>query len=408
MLKQQPRRSLFHYSGNFLPLLLLCLTFFGVTGCGNLLNSNNQESAEITESESIGVDIETEQDAEEWQETNTSSDRLTTIEKDVAFLLTKVGKTSDVQQTPMANSNKELTSSTSGYAPCPEPFTNHYKKSIGFVSFPRVQPVTSNVGALHQVELHLPLLIGANLHNRHALLTPIQIHETLADVNKHGELAAAAQAQTLSRQHRVQFFVSGEVDDMSMRFPDTLGKPSYYTRFISGTHNLLHINTPLDKRSRIFSFTVQVRDGITGQIVFSNQYQTFGKWKAGPETEMGFGSPRFWSTDYGRQIQQLVAKASDELASAVHCQPYMARVDSRPYQQQVVIHSGANNGLRRGDQLELYQIVHQPVAGEYQRFDTRLIKRNGKVQLTEIYPSHSIGNVVEETLTGGQYAVKAR
>jgi len=297
---------------------------------------------------------------------------------------------------------------TPGQFLCPEPFNNDYKKSIAFVSFPRMVPVSSSLGALQQVEQHLPMLIGANLRNRHSMLTPTYLRQSFASASTRGEVNAAAQAQALSKQNRVQFFVSGEVDDMTLTFPDSVENPSYYTRFISGTHNFLHINTPLDKRSRVFSFTLEVRDGFTGQIIFSNQYRTFGKWKASAETQMGFGSPRFWETDYGVQVQHLVAKASDDMASAINCQPYMARVDSSPGQQQIVIHSGTNNGMHSGDTLDLYQLVYQPVTGEYQRFDTRLVKRNGRVYLTEIYPSHSIGHVVDETLLSGQYLVKAR
>ncbi len=291
---------------------------------------------------------------------------------------------------------------------CPEPFGNSYKKAIAFTSFPRAVPLSSNLGALHQVEQHLPMLIGANLRNRHSLLTPTYLRETFAGAGTLGELNAATQAQSLAKQHRVQFFITGMVDDMTLTFPNSVEKPSYYTRFVSGAHNFFNINTPLDKRSRIFSFTLEVRDGFTGQIIFSHQYQTFGKWKASSGTKMGFGSPQFWETDYGIQVQHLVARASNDLAGAINCQPYMARVDSSPGQQQIVIHSGTNNGLHSGDTLDLYQLVYQPITGEYQRFDTRMVKRNGRVYLTEIYPSHSIGHVVDETLLSGQYLVKAR
>ena len=123
---------------------------------------------------------------------------------------------------------------------------------------------------------------------------------------------------------------------------------------------------------------------------------------------MGFGSPRFWETDYGVQIQHLVARASDDMATAINCQPYMARVDSSPGQQQIVIHSGTNNGMNSGDTLDLYQLVYQSITGEYQQFDTRLVKRKGRVYLTETYPSHSVGHVVDETLLSGQYLVRAR
>lgn len=291
---------------------------------------------------------------------------------------------------------------------CPENFSNGYKKIVAFSNFPRMHIASSKLGALHQVEQHLPMLIGANLRTRHQMLTPLQINGSLARANQHGDLLSAQQAQALAKQHRVQFVVSGEVDDMSMSFPNTVEKPSYYTRFISGAHNLLHINTPLDKRSRVFSFTLEARDGFTGELVFSNQYRTFGKWKAIPGDNVGFGTPQFWQTDYGIQVQQLVGKASNELAGALHCQPYMARVDSSPYQQQVVIHSGSNSGLRSGDALDLYQMVYQAVPGEYQKFDTRLVKHTGRVYLTEIYPSHSVGQVVNETLSAGQYVVKAQ
>ena len=301
--------------------------------------------------------------------------------------------------TPFNNPNNFL---------CPEPFGNSYKKAIAFAIFPRAVPLSSSLGALHQVEQHLPMLIGANLRNRHSLLTPTYLRQTFAGATTLGELNAAAQAQTLAKQHRVQFFISGIVDDMTLSFPNNVQKPSYYTRFVSGAHNFFNINTPLDKRSRIFSFTLEVRDGFTGQVVFSHQYQTFGKWKAPSDTQVGFGSPHFWETDYGIQVQHLVAKASNDLAGAMNCQPYIARVDSSPGQQQIVIHSGANNGLHGGDTLDLYQLVYQPVTGEYQQFDTRMVKRNGRVYLTEIYPSHSIGHVVDETLLSGQYLVKAR
>lgn len=407
----------------------------------------------------------------EWHESKPSIERLASMENDLAFLLAEVSKMSDLGQTPgvsnvranptaqsspvqvqyqppiastttvisdNANMNtganaKADTShqpplqttvsvpTSSAFGPsvdatylnfnnafCAETFVNNYKKSIAFSSFPRIQVNNSKLGALHQVEQHLPMLIGANLRNRHQMLAPIQLREAFTGASQGGELLVASHTQTLARQHRVQFLVSGEVDDMSMSFPDTVEKPGYYTRFVSGVHNFLHINTSLDKRSRVFSFTLNARDGVTGQLIFSNQYRTFGQWKAVPEEHVGFGSPRFWSTDYGRQIQQLVAKASDELAATLNCQPYMARVDSRPYQQQVIIHSGANNGMRSGDTLDLYQLVYQPINGEYQQFDTRLIKHNGRVHLTEIYPSHSVGHVVNETLTAGQYLVKAQ
>lgn len=290
---------------------------------------------------------------------------------------------------------------------CTEPFANHYRKSVAFAGFPRLIPASSSAGALHQVDQHLPLLLAENLRNRHATLTPVQLPQAFLSADHSGELGAAAQAQALARKHRTQFLVSGEVQDMSMTFPGAAYTPGLYSRFVNGVHNFLHINTPLDKRSRLFSFHLQLRDGFTGQILFDNHYRTYGKWKAVQPMEIGFGSPRFWKSDYGRQVSQLIARAGDELAAAIECQPYIARIDARPGEQQVIIHSGANNGLRAGDTLELYQLVMQQATGEYDKFDARLIKRNAPVYLTEVYPSHSVANINDEILLHGQYLALA-
>lgn len=405
--------------GNTWPLsLLACLALFGAAGCSYLCEPA-QESAPNTVigngetayvNDAAVVPVVAPATATSPLDGKGDQPSYSIIEQPIAQASATYTTTQTTTQQPTANTTANTTASSRNQdqPTCPEPKNNDYKKSVAFVSFPRTVPVTSSLGALHQVEQQLPLLIGANLTNRHAVLAPIYLREGFISTNIRGEADAAVQVQILSHQHRVQFFVSGEVDDMTLSFPDSIGNPSYYTRFVSGTHNLLHINTPLDKRSRAFSFKVEVRDGFTGQIVFTNQYRTVGKWKPAPESYVGFGSSRFWKTDYGEQIQHLVAKASDDLASAISCQPYVARVESTPGQQQVVIQSGSSSGMHRGDTLDIYQLIHQPISGEYQRFDTRLIKRTGHIQLIETYPSHSVGNVIDETLLGGQYLIKAR
>jgi len=353
-------------------------------------------------------DLDIQQAVAEWQEVKPAIERLTQMEADLHHLFAEISRSANPGSTPAQESAEAKPSSqpASTNTHCPNT-RNIYKKSLALASFPRMQPTSSNPGALHQVELHLPMLLGANLHNRHKMLTPLQLQRGLTSADQHGETVAAAQTQQLAQKNRVQFVISGQVNDMSMEFPNTLSSPTHYSRFINGVHNLLHINTRLDKRSRVFSFYLEVRDGITGQRIYNNQYSTFGHWKPEPGTQVGFASARFWQTDYGKQVQHLVAKASDDLAQVIDCQPYMARVDTRPGQNLLVVHSGANNGLRTGDALELYQLVQEPTTGGYQQYDTRLIKRDAQVYLTETYPSHSVAQFADDLLMTGQYVVRA-
>jgi len=471
MLKPISKRQLLLAAGKYLPAALLaCLTLCTIAGCSSFFHSNKKQTLKTESGESIDLnDTTVKQYVEEWHEAKPQIDRLTKLETDLSFLLSEVSKMSDLGQAPgLPNQQGRNTLSTAGTAAgttygnagnsvggttgstnatnasppaltaegssmlmgngtgtqigssmgagampfdpsnalCPEYYANTYLKTLAIASFPRIQVNSSQFGQLARVEQHLPLLLGANLRNRHSLLVPAYLPAAIS--NQRGESATAAQAIAVTRQNRVQFMVTGEVDDMSLYSPENTQSPSYFRRFMSGTIDMFNLETKLDKRERVFSFTLQVRDGITGQLVFNNQYKTVGQWNAPANEEMGFASPRFWQTDYGRKVQQLVASASDELAGSIRCQPYISRVDTRPFQQHVVIQSGINNGLRTGDSFDLYQLVYQPITGEYQQFDTRLIKRNGRVYLTETYPSHSVGQVIDDTLSGGQYIVKAQ
>ncbi len=394
------------------------------------------------------------QTVEEWREAKPNIEKLAKLEGDLNFLLNEVSKMSEIGQIPglpaaggansvmVPNISEETitvdengkVSSQTATSPagmggdtgaagdsgqmsgmnaglnayqCPQAFNNSYKKSLAFFSFPRRSTESSKLGRLYQVEQHLPMLLGANLVNRHDMPLPQQLGNSFIASSARPEMDSVDQLQALARQNRVQYFVTGDVDDMSLSYQDSVVDPGLYTRFVSGVHDLFHFSSWLDKRSRAFSFTLEVRESLTGQLVFAKRYKTFGKWNTNVDATLGFASPEFWQTDYGHQVQFLVGKASDELTSSLNCQPFMVRVDSHVGQDSVVIQSGSNNGVKVGDAFELYQLVYEPMTGQYQRYQTHLIKRRGKVYLTEVYPGHSIGRVVDAPLLNGQYVVRA-
>lgn len=281
-----------------------------------------------------------------------------------------------------------------------------YQKSLLIMDFPRIEANSAKPGNLHQVEYWLPELLTQALQDQAGAIAPVHLNGGLAAPDASTDLQLATQVQHLARTHRSQFVLSGEVLDMSMADPDRTYNPALYTRVISNLHDSLRINTFLDKRDRIFSFQLNLRDGFTGQLLFQKRYHTYGAWGI-REANVGFATPRFWRSDYGRKVQRLIAHAGDELAGALRCQPYIARADLRAGQQQVVLHSGANNGLRPGDKLELYQLILQPITGEYQLYDTRLVNRNAAVEIQEVYPSHSVAIVHSDNLLYGQFLAVA-
>lgn len=316
----------------------------------------------------------------------------------VSHSLAGVNENSGINKSP-ATIDTSHTQSTGQCAALSEAV---YQKSLAITHFPRTEANSSKAGRLYKIESWLPEQLAQHLA-QHQPVTTTRLPFGLERSDQATEVQLAEDVKSLGRDHRVQFLLTGKILDMSMINSDTTYQPGLYRRMVNGVHDGLHINTRLDKRDRIFSFYLNLRDGFTGQTLFQQHYSTYGIWKLASPAGVDVSSPRFGQSDYGQQVRNLVAQASADVARAINCQPYIARADMRPGQQQIVLHGGAHNGLRAGDKLELYQLVMRPINGEYQAYDTRLVRRNAAVELQEVYSTYSVALVHSDFLLSGQF-----
>ncbi|MFO1388506.1 flagella assembly protein FlgT middle domain-containing protein [Cellvibrio sp.] len=333
----------------------------------------------------------------------------------------------DNQSVPKATSAAPTEEITSGQSPAPAPVAkpaaivveskaesyqrgnnqcssnenNSLQKSLLLTAFPRLTPNSSNAGALNDAEHQLPQMLGEQLVAKHKAITPIQLTESLPSPSASDDTLLAQQIQKLARNQHTQLVLTGEIMDMAMTHPEATYNPGLYTRFLNGLFDFIEVKNRFDKRERVFSFQVNLRDGFTGQTLFNKRYDTYGIW--GLTKEVGFGSPLFWNTDYGQQIKGLVKMASKEVGAVIQCQPYIAQIDARPGQNQILLQGGANNGLRSGDTLALYQLVVQGSETDYDKHQVRLVNRNAAIELREVYPSHSVGVINSSSYLTGQF-----
>ena len=305
-----------------------------------------------------------------------------------------------------SKAEKRTLSNNKGNNKCHSDSNNSLQKSLLVTAFPRLIPNSSNAGALADAEHQLPKLLSQQLEAKHSTLTPILLNEGLPSPSLSTDNLLAQQIQKLARSQRTQLVLSGEILDMTMTNPEATYNPGMYTRFLNGLFDFIEIRNRFDKRERLFSFNVNLRDGFTGQTLFSKRYDTYGIW--GSTKEVGFDTPLFWKTDYGQQIKSLVKMAAKDVGEVVQCQPYIAQIDSRPGQTQILLQGGANNGLRSGDTLALYQMVVQGSETEYQQHQVRLVNRNTEIELREVYPSHSVGVISGTTYLTGQFLAVAQ
>ncbi|HSC66275.1 MAG TPA: flagella assembly protein FlgT middle domain-containing protein [Cellvibrio sp.] len=279
---------------------------------------------------------------------------------------------------------------------CPDQSRSHdnLQKSLVIARFLRATPYTANAGNLYAAESGLPEMLRVQLYEQYQTIGPAVLQQGFAAAGL-TDAQLKQQAQKIARQARTQFVVSGTILNMGMYTPDSTYRPTIFRQTANAFHDLTHIEK-FDKRDRVLIMDVQLRDGFTGELLLSKIYATSGIWNN--REAIGFNSPAFFNTPYGEAVRSLTRQISQELAQVIHCQPFMAAIDAHAGQAQILLHGGANNGLHAGDSLNLYQVVMVGSNSDYQVADTRLVKRETRLHLSEVYPSHSIA-VVE----GGSY-----
>ena len=288
---------------------------------------------------------------------------------------------------------------------CTASANNSFQKTLLVTAFPRINPVSSSAGALSDVEQQLPQLLSQQLVEKHMALVPVQLGHSLPNSAISSDHLLAQQVQQIARNQHTQLVLSGEVIDMTMAHPEATYSPGIYRRFVNGIFDTIGLKNHFDKRDRVFSFQVSLRDGFTGQTLFNKRYDTYGVWASRKDT--GFGTPLFWESDYGEQVKELIKFASREIGQVIQCQPFIAQIDSRAGQTQILLQGGANNGLRTGDTLSLYQMIVQGSETTYDQHQVRLVNRNAAIELREVFPSHSIGVINGSTFLTGQFLAVA-
>lgn len=288
---------------------------------------------------------------------------------------------------------------------CPAAAQAHRKKLL-ITAFPRREQNSSNLGALHDVEQALPALLGERLSQAPAVASSQLLDRSLAgSATPDPEMAQAA--RRLAKRHHAQLVLSGEVLDMSMAHSREGFNPGPINRARNGLVNTLHLPSAWDSRQRQFVLQLTLRDGITGEPLSRRQYQSRGAWNAGTPHRVGFDSPRFWDTDYGRELGELIDRAGEDLGEHIRCQPLTASLDIPTHPGQIILHSGTNQGLKAGDRLRLYKVIFRTVPGHYQVYRTHLVGSDALVEVQDARDSYSLAELHSKLDLHGHYVALA-
>lgn len=284
---------------------------------------------------------------------------------------------------------------------CPVSARN-YRKALLITAFPRREQVSSNLGGLHGAELQLPQLLGEKLSESGSVWHQRQLSRSLPS-SPSEPARLAQQVRQLAHNADAQLVLTGEVLDMSLTNVRDVQAPGLVTRSRNSLVNRFNLSPDWDTRQRDFVLQLELKDGVTGEPVFRQQYRTRGVWNPKRGREAGFGSPQFWDTHYGEQIEALLRTASAEVGEAIRCQPLASRLETARPGQPLVLSAGSGQGLQPGDRLPLYRLAQRPIAGAYRQYQAQLIDTGERVRVIESHRQHSVVQVEGEQPLSGSY-----
>jgi len=273
-----------------------------------------------------------------------------------------------------------ITARVSSDQVCANVMANHYRKSVAVTGFAMEHPQQASMGHLGSVDRALPsyLVNGLNgvagmraLNANTMTLYP----NTLTAPTQVSPRMSLTSAVDTARSLGVQFVISGVIRDLAMENPDA-------PRARSWDGLLARVGLEKASRTRHFVFDLFVHDGHSGALVFQSRYSTYGEWNEARTARVGFGTGKFFTTDYGQQVRLLLDQAMSDIQQTIQCQPFMATI-TQVNGSRIFVDTGAASGLRPGDFLSVYrtsQHFDRQGDGFWQLSDTRLVAEVKQVQ----------------------------
>lgn len=243
-----------------------------------------------------------------------------------------------------------------------------YSKTLVTTWFPIKNPMQAATGAIYQIgeEVALRMQHQLNQFAHHA-----KIRQVASFAHDWQLQADTSEAMLLAQQANSQFVLTGYITDISMQFSD------------AGRFQFWKDNTP----KRHFAMTLSLLDGVTGAQLLTQNFSSEANWLFNTHESIDVKSQRFWRSEYGQQIHQVIQQATQAIDEAVSCEPAYGKI-LRVTNNQVQIDIGSNQGVRAGDQLTLLQMnqFYDPSGKSHQQYQLH----PSKLLVDKVFPDSAL------------------
>lgn len=178
----------------------------------------------------------------------------------------------------------------------------------------------------------------------------------------------------LSQSTDSQIIVLGLINDLSMHKQNKRLTKTWFNRV-----------------PRNFSVRIFVFDGMTGESLFTKQYQTQAVWDYEETDSVDLSSAAFWQRPYGQAMDNILENIVIDLDDTLKCTQPLARIVAINGEH-IQINLGKRNGIAHGDSFKLYHSAG--FIDQFGHIRSQLNNAHYEVEVESLYQ----GNTVLKTL----------
>lgn len=107
-----------------------------------------------------------------------------------------------------------------------------------------------------------------------------------------------------------------------------------------------------DETERFFAIEVILVNGLSGEIIYRDNFGQSSFWPFPRNQEVSVNSARFWRSDYGNAIQQVIASMTSHIDDTLRCEPLQGRI-TKVSDHGVFFNIGMQHGISKGQKFRL-------------------------------------------------------
>lgn len=222
-------------------------------------------------------------------------------------------------------------------------FALDFKKSILLTKSHLIHRVQANIGKIYPIDIALMKQLNQriSLQSSYSTAKPLLKHTTaFSRLNQSFQEEEIKQlAISLADNTDSQFVLFSEINDISL----TQQRVNKWKVWQQGTY------------PRIFDFTLYLYNGLSGELVWQQNYQHSAVWDFNKRKSVDVNSSDFWQSEYGNMINSLLDNAVTDIDENIMCEPSEGKI-LQIKGNQVVINLGRQHGVKVGDEFSLLHL----------------------------------------------------